>query len=77
MAGRMNVSELLRYSTVGLEFIVVFGLGVAAGAYADRKTGGGTTWTLVGAIVGFAAGMYRLVRVARQYRRDLERKDRP
>jgi F0F1-type ATP synthase assembly protein I len=75
MAGRTNPPNLLRYSTVGIEFIAAFGIGVAVGAYADYRTGGGRTWTLVGAAVGFAAGLYRLISVARQYRRDLERKD--
>ena len=69
--------EMLRYASVGMEFIAAFGLGVVAGMYLDRRRGGGTLWTLIGAALGFATGMYRIWRVATDYQRRMDRKDKP
>lgn len=76
MVMRPNMRDMFAYSTLGIEFAVLFGAGVVLGRYADNRTGGGVLWTLVGAAAGFAAGMYRLVQAANQYRRQFERKDR-
>jgi len=61
---------LSRYGTVGIEFALCFALPVLGGMWLDArwKT---TPWlTLVGAAVGFLAGMLRLVRIARQLREE-------
>lgn len=68
---------MLRYAGVGVEFIGAFAVGVALGLYVDSKTGGGTIWTLAGGAAGFALGMYQIVRVAKEYRRESEGKDSP
>lgn len=65
-----------RYTTIGIEFVTAFLAGVAAGHYADVRFGG-KLWTLVGAAVGFAAAMYLLLRSAKQFRKEWERKDEP
>ena len=77
MGQQKNPISMWRYATVGVEFIAAFGMCFAVGLYVDQKRGGGTIWPLVGAAVGFAAGMCRIVQVARQYRRDSDGKDRP
>jgi len=77
MAPKADQRSLWRYASVGIEFIAAFLLGVLAGIWLDYRRGGGILWTLVGAAAGFAAGMYRLMRIAQQYRRDQQRKDSP
>lgn len=70
--------RLLRFLTVGVEFIAAFGICLAVGVYVDRKRGGGVLGTVLGAAVGFAAALYRLVRTAKEFRpQDKERKDPP
>lgn len=65
-----------RYTTIGIEFVAAFLVGVMAGHYIDRRVGS-TLWTLVGAAVGFAAAMYLLLRSAKEFRKEWERKDEP
>ncbi len=77
MAAPQDPRQLLRYSTLGIEFVAVFGLGVAGGMYVDRHSGGGIVYTLIGAAAGFAAGLYLVVRAAREYIRSEKRKDSP
>jgi F0F1-type ATP synthase assembly protein I len=75
MAEKQDPRQLLRYSAIGIEFIAVFGLGLAGGLYVDRHSGGGVLYTLLGAASGFVAGLYLVFRTAREYRQSLERKD--
>ena len=78
MTGLHDLKGMWRYTTVGVEFIAAFGIGFGIGLYLDRKVDGPAPWPLIGAGVGFAAGIYRIVRVARDYRRQFGgRKDRP
>ena len=58
-----------RHASAGLEFIVTFGLLLGAGLVADRWLDSVPLWTLLGAAAGFAAGLYRLVRTAREIER--------
>jgi len=57
----------MRFATLGVEFIAIFGAAVAAGFWADRRWATEPALTLTGAVIGFAGGMFRMVRVARQY----------
>ncbi len=57
-------NELGRYATAGIEFIVVVALFTGGGYWLDSRLGMLPVWTLVGLAVGFAAGLYRLVRIA-------------
>jgi F0F1-type ATP synthase assembly protein I len=59
---------LSRYGTVGIEFALCFALPVGAGMWADARWTTQPWLTLGGAVIGFTAGMLRLVRVARELR---------
>ena len=55
--------NLLRYTTVGIEFLLVFLLFLFAGWQLDRWIGWtGTALTVLGGIVGFSIAMVRLTR---------------
>lgn len=55
--------DWLRYISVGTEFAVAFGAPVAVGVLVDRWRGTMPAFTLVGAVVGFAAAIYQMVRL--------------
>jgi len=55
-----------RYTTVGLEFTVIFALFVGAGMFLDRWLELKPVFTVWGAILGFAAALRQLLRRARQ-----------
>ena len=57
-----NRQDYWRYSTVGLEYAVLFGLGLAAGYFVDVQAHTLPGFLILGGIVGFLAGTYRLVR---------------
>ena len=59
--------EVMRFATLGVEFIAVFGLLLAAGIWADRRWSTEPAFMLTGAVIGFAGGIYRMVHFARQY----------
>jgi len=54
--------NLLRYATAGLEFFLTFMIFLAAGFGLDWAIGTRPGFTMLGAIVGFAAGFYRITR---------------
>ena len=56
--------NLLRYATVGLEFFLTFLMFLVAGYVLDKVVFGVTFpgFSILGAIVGFAAGFYRITR---------------
>lgn len=68
--------EMMRYGSAGLEFFAAFGLLLAVGLLLDRRFGTEPILTLCGAGLGFAVGLYRLIRQANQYRKSAEPKDR-
>lgn len=55
-----------RVSTIGLEFA----LPPLAGAYVDQRAGTSPWVTLLGVLVGFAVGMWHILRIARETQRD-------
>ncbi len=61
-----NQRRLMRYATVGLEFTFSFLLCLGLGATADHWLGTFPWLMLAGMVVGFAAGVYRLVCVGRE-----------
>ncbi len=71
--------ETFRYLTVGIEFIAVFLFFLGLGYAADLHWSLTPIFTVVGMVIGFAAAMYRLLRVARehekQYKRSTRKKD--
>lgn len=60
--------EFMKYTTAGIEFTVVFAIFVLVGFWLDSRLGTRVVFTLVGTAVGFAAAVYRLVRLARGFR---------
>jgi F0F1-type ATP synthase assembly protein I len=56
--------NMLRYATVGLEFFLTFLLFLVAGYALDKVVFGVTFpgFSILGAIVGFTAGFYRITR---------------
>lgn len=61
-----NQRGLMRYATVGLEFTFSFLTCLGLGALADRWLGTFPWLMLAGTVLGFAAGLYRLVRVGKE-----------
>jgi len=59
--------DMMRYATLGVEFIAVFGVFLAAGIWADSRLAAEPAFTLAGGVIGFAGGLYRMVRCARGY----------
>lgn len=57
-----NRQDYWRYSTVGLEYTVMFGLGLAAGYLVDIFAHTLPGFLILGGTIGFLAGTYRLVR---------------
>ena len=72
-----DLRTAMKYLMAGTEFLVAFGLGAAVGVYADRRRGGGTIWPMVGGAAGLAIGTWMLVRLARESRKDFDRKGKP
>jgi hypothetical protein len=54
-----------RYGTAGVEFIFTFGFFLAGGWLVDDWLGTRPAFLLLGAVAGFAGGLWRLIRTAR------------
>lgn len=63
--GQNRWSGPLRYAGAGIELAAAVGLGALAGQWVDRKTGAAGIFTIVGAMLGFGASLYALVRALR------------
>jgi F0F1-type ATP synthase assembly protein I len=59
-----DLSSWWRMTGLGVEFIVAVGLFGAIGWWADRRLGTNPWLTLVGVAVGFAVGLYGVIRAA-------------
>ena len=71
-------SDVIRYLSVGVEFITIFVALLAGGIWLDGRVGPRPAWTIAGAVLGFAGGMYRLIRQAVELhnrRFDVRRRD--
>lgn len=55
-----DANRLLRYSHLGLQFVLVFGGFVFLGFFADQKLGTLPLLTILGVLVGFAGAFYQL-----------------
>lgn len=70
--------DVLRYSHLGVQFVVLFAAGVFLGRWLDSRWGDSGLWTIAGTIAGFAAASYALIRETRDVRgEDKERGARP
>ena len=69
MIDKSKRNILLRYSSVGMEFILTIGLLLAGGVWLDRRLGSMPAFTLAGVALGFVVALVRLIREARQLQR--------
>ncbi|MFA6134937.1 MAG: AtpZ/AtpI family protein [Phycisphaerae bacterium] len=74
MPNKAKYSNLIQFSSVGLEFIITFGLLLAGGAWLDKRLGSSPAFTLAGGALGFIGAMIRLVRKGREMQ-NVGRKD--
>ena len=65
-----------RYSTVGMEFTLTFLSLLGGGVWLDKRIGTMPVYTLLGGGLGFAAGLYRLLRRVHEIRDAASRADR-
>lgn len=72
MPGKIRYDIAARYTAIGMEFALCVGLMLWAGMWLDEKMKTSPVMMLAGLILGFAAGLYWLIKQARQARRDLE-----
>lgn len=57
-----KLGEYLRYSGLGIQFLVSVGLCVWAGSWLDGKVGTSPLFLLLGTLLGFAAGTWALLK---------------
>ena len=67
--------NLLPYTTVGMEFTVVFLLPTVAGIVLDARLDSAPGFTILGAACGFAVGLWHLLRRVRTLRQAKPPKD--
>jgi F0F1-type ATP synthase assembly protein I len=77
MPGQIRRSRLGQYSTAGLQFIIPFGLMVALGVWLDLRWHTLPGFTVLGGLLGFAAGVARLRQMARSLRASQRDEDEP
>ena len=61
-----SAQDFATISTLGLEFAVAVALGVGSGCLADKKWTLAPWGTIAGVFVGFALGMYIVVKEAKR-----------
>jgi F0F1-type ATP synthase assembly protein I len=59
-----DASIYMRYTHLGIEFIAIFGVILWLGIQADRHLGSEPLGILLGAFLGFAAAMTRIIKAA-------------
>jgi F0F1-type ATP synthase assembly protein I len=55
-----EVNQLVRFSHLGIQFVLVFGLGFFLGYVADQRLGTLPLFTILGVLIGFAGAFYQL-----------------
>lgn len=73
MPVKIRYDIAMRYTAIGTEFSVCIGMMLWAGMWLDKKLGTSPVMMLLGFIIGFAAGLYWLIKQARQARKDIEK----
>lgn len=72
--GPFSAKDHVAITTLGLEFAVAVAMGVGVGFWLDKKWGS-TPWAMVaGVMLGFALGMYIIVKESRRLAPSPERK---
>jgi F0F1-type ATP synthase assembly protein I len=59
-----------KFGALGLEIAIGLGLGALIGAWIDKKYGTNPWGVVIGAAVGFAAGMYALIKAGMKANRN-------
>ena len=57
---RSDLARYLRYSHLGLQFLLSIGVPTGLGIWLDRVAGTKVLFTLVGLVLGFTGGIYSL-----------------
>ena len=57
-----GISDVGRFMGLGMEFLCTVGVPVGVGLWADYRWGLLPLFTLIGLAVGFATGLYQLIR---------------
>jgi ATP synthase protein I len=73
--GGRDFRTFARLGSVGIELAVATIIGLAGGHWLDGKLGTGPWLTLVGLLVGVAAGFKNLIETARKAQREGDRRD--
>jgi len=73
MPGQDTQRNLLHHSSLGIEFTVIFGAFLTVGLLVDRWLVTTPGFTMLGATIGFAAALRRLLTQVRRLRRRRER----
>jgi len=63
-------SPSLRYAGLGIQLAVTILAGVLLGRWVDRRVGTDGIFTILGALLGFGATLYSLIRELSQANRD-------
>ena len=58
-----NKGDTVRFANLGLEFLAIFLLGLFGGQYLDGHFGTKPVLMITGIFLGFAIGLYRLIKI--------------
>lgn len=76
MIQRPNSRGLIRRASLGVEFTVIFLTPLALGFWLDGKEGTRPGFMLLGGAIGFALGLWRIIKQARQVQKESREEDR-
>ena len=65
-----QMQRMMRYASAGIELVVIFGLWLLLGWWLDKRWNTSPAMILIGAVLGFGLGMYRMIRDAQRASRD-------
>ena len=65
----------MRYSHLGMQFAVSFGLGVFGGIYLDKKWSLSPLGVILGAFAGFGIALYQLIKSAQEMERAIKEEE--
>ncbi len=75
LLGPEQIKDFGRYGAVGLEMAALVFVGVKIGEWADAYFGTEKIFTLVGVLLGIAAGFYSLIKLTRRAKRVAEERE--